>query len=287
MDEQRVRSIIESILFVSDRPIQAREIAEILGEGFDTKTVKKILEDMTASYENSKGGIMLREVASGYQLYTNPENAEYLKKMIDIKPFKLSRASLETLAIVAYRQPVTKAEIEEIRGVDCSGALRVLIEKKLVRIVGKKDEPGRPFLYGTTKEFLEFFDLKSLADLPTLKDLEQIKKEINEESGVAYTQSSQSDNKAEESTSRDETAVQKVVISESEEDKEELKEEEVAQNFDEALKRIEETNKVVSRALGLEEKKGEGEVDTDNKREELPPDEISENKTNSQEKDEP
>lgn len=287
MDEQRVRSIIESILFVSDRPIQAREIAEILGEGFDTKTVKKILEDMTASYENSKGGIMLREVASGYQLYTNPENAEYLKKMIDIKPFKLSRASLETLAIVAYRQPVTKAEIEEIRGVDCGGALRVLIEKKLVRIVGKKDEPGRPFLYGTTREFLEFFDLKSLADLPTLKDLEQIKKEINEESGVAYSQPVQSDNKAEEPSNRDETAVQKVVISESEEDKEELKEEEVAQNFDEALKRIEETNKVVSKALGLEEKKGEGEGDTDNKREELPPDEISENMTDSPEKDEP
>ncbi|MGB9599540.1 MAG: SMC-Scp complex subunit ScpB, partial [Myxococcota bacterium] len=229
----------------------ARELADILGEPFDTKGVKKMLDELIPFYESSGGGILLREVANGYQFITNPENAEYLRKMIDIKPFKLSRAALETLAIVAYRQPVTKSEVEEIRGVDSSGALRVLIEKRLVRIVGKKDEPGRPFLYGTTKEFMEFFDLKSLADLPTLKDLEQIAREINEESGVAkYQEVVQYQNTESEATLNKEEMLKEEIMEEVQ-DTEELQEEHIAQQFEEALKRVENTNKMVKESLGL------------------------------------
>lgn len=251
MDEQRVRSVIESILFVSDKPITAREMAEILGEPFDTKGVKKIMDELIPLYENNKGGILLREVANGYQFVTNPENAEYLKKMIDIKPFKLSRAALETLSIIAYRQPVTKSEIEEIRGVDSSGALRVLIEKRLAKIVGKKDEPGRPFLYGTTKEFMEFFDLKSLADLPTLKDLEQIAREINEESGVATAQENVASQNSEIGTSLSKEELLRDEAPEEGVDTEQIKEENIAEQFEEALKRVEHTNKSIKESLGL------------------------------------
>jgi len=255
MDEQRVKSIIESILFVSEKPITAHNIADVLGEGFDTKDVKKILDEMKSSYEERNGGILLREVAGGYQLYTNQENAEYLKKLIDVKPFKLSRAALETLAIVAYRQPITKSELEEIRGVDSSGALRVLIEKKLIRIIGKKDEPGRPFLYGTTKEFMEFFDLKSLAELPTLKDLEQIAREINEESGVAPA-SSPALTEQSPSTEITNTDVQftDVKISDTEKNEdgpEQINEELIAEQFDNALNRLEQTNRSIKETLGL------------------------------------
>ncbi len=252
MDEQRIKSVIESILFVSDRPVTPRDIADVLGDGFDAKGVRKYLEEMMVSYENQKGGIFLREVAGGFQLYTNPENAEYLKKLIDVKPFKLSRAALETLAIVAYRQPVTKSEVEEIRGVDSTGAMRVLIEKKLVKIVGKKDEPGRPFLYGTTKEFLEFFDLKSLAELPTLKDLEQIAKEINEESGASAVQTTQ----AAQEILQNQTISKEAVLKDEDtgsEEQEQIQEEMAASQFEEALTRIEQSNKSVKENLGLSE----------------------------------
>lgn len=249
MDEQRVKSVIESVLFVSDRPVSPKDIADILGEGFDTKSVRKYLEEMMQHYESQKGGILLREVAGGFQLYTNPENAEYLKKLIDIKPFRLSRAALETLAIVAYRQPVTKAEIEDIRGVDSSGALRVLIERKLVKIIGKKDEPGRPFLYGTTKEFLEFFDLKSLGELPTLKDLDQIAREINEESGAASVKTSQESNTSVPiQIPNNEPLVSD--IKDKEED-EKIQEETAAAQLEEAIKKIEQSNKTITESLGL------------------------------------
>ncbi|MCX7958287.1 MAG: SMC-Scp complex subunit ScpB [Deltaproteobacteria bacterium] len=262
MDELRVKSIIESILFVSDRPITARDIADVLGEGFDAKGVRRHLEEMIAEYENRKGGIFLREVAGGFQLYTNPENAEYLKKLIDVKPFRLSRAALETLAIVAYRQPVTKSEVEEIRGVDSSGALRVLIEKKLVRIVGKKDEPGRPFLYGTTKEFLEFFDLKSLADLPTLKDLEQIAKEINEESGASAPVQSQDNTVKEGGQVISKDIILKEDTVSEEPGQEQIQEETIVSQFEEALRKVETSNKSVKETLGLSDKENKQDTES-------------------------
>ncbi|MCX7943782.1 MAG: SMC-Scp complex subunit ScpB [Deltaproteobacteria bacterium] len=261
MDEQRVKSIIESILFVSEKPITVKDIVDVLGEGFDTKTVRKVLEDMVHIYESRKGGILLREVAGGFQLYTNPENSEYLRRLIDVKPFKLSRAALETLAIIAYRQPITRAEIDDLRGVDSSGALRVLVERRLVRIVGKKDEPGRPFLYGTTKEFLEFFDLKSLAELPTLKDLQQVAREFNEESGVASGQLTQSSMLTEQDSSQPQVVSLKdnnLIRGGDEGGKEEEpdgdnREEIITLQLEEALKRVEMSNKAVKDNLGLNE----------------------------------
>jgi segregation and condensation protein B len=118
--------------------------------------------------------VRLVEVAGGYQLRTPKENADWVKKFLGGRPARMGRATLETLAIIAYRQPVTKAEIEAIRGVDVDGVVNTLMERNLIRPVGRKDVPGRPFLFGTTAEFLQLFNLKDLSELPTLKELDQI-----------------------------------------------------------------------------------------------------------------
>ncbi|HEX9103764.1 MAG TPA: SMC-Scp complex subunit ScpB, partial [Polyangia bacterium] len=119
----------------------------------------------------------LHQVAGGYQFRTNPENAQWVQKLLASKPVRLTRAQIETLAICAYRQPVTRPEIDEIRGVDSGGTLKTLLDRSLIRIVGKKEEPGRPILYGTTKEFLEFFNLRDLKDLPTLREFHELSEE--------------------------------------------------------------------------------------------------------------
>jgi segregation and condensation protein B len=124
--------------------------------------------------QNNGRGIRLVEVAGGYQLRTAKVNADWVKKFLGGRPARMGRATLETLAIVAYRQPITKAEIEAIRGVDVDGVITTLLERNLVRAVARKDVPGRPFLYGTTSEFLELFNLKDLAQLPTLKEMEEM-----------------------------------------------------------------------------------------------------------------
>lgn len=261
MDEQRIRSVIESILFVSEKPVSLKEITGVLGEGFDTKGVKRILDEMISAYNTANGGLIIREVANAYQMCTNPENAEYLRRLIDIRPFRLSRAALETLAIIAYRQPITKSEVEEIRGVDSTGAIRVLMEKRLIKIMGKKDEPGRPFLYQTTKEFMEFFDLKSLSDLPTLKDLEQIAREINEESGVVsqkvqdVTSTTDTPPKIDATKFVEKDNTEEIVTSE------ESREEVVVEEFDKALKRVETSNKLVRETLGISDTQNLSEDD--------------------------
>ena len=123
---------------------------------------------------------MLHEVAGGWQLRTSPDNSDFARRFLRVKPQRLTRAALETLAIVAYRQPVTRPEIEEIRGVDCGAVVKALLERRLVKILGKKEEPGRPILYGTTREFLEFFALKDLASLPTLREFHELSEEHRE-----------------------------------------------------------------------------------------------------------
>lgn len=251
MDEHRIRSVIESILFVSEKPVSLREIVDVLGEGFDTRGVKRIIDEMISTYNTSNGGLIIREVANAYQLCTNPENAEYLRRLIDIRPFRLSRAALETLAIIAYRQPVTKSEIEEVRGVDSTAAVRVLMERRLIKIVGKKDEPGRPFLYGTTKEFMEFFDLRSLSDLPTLKDLEQVASEINEESGAALQKVEGVISDVEVPQNKDTAKLVERDTTGEMVAPEESKEDVVIEEFDEALKRVESSNKLVRETLGI------------------------------------
>src|SRR5207237_149502 len=122
-------------------------------------------------------GIQLHPVAGGYQYRSNPENAAWVQRLLQQKPVKLSRAQLETLAIVAYRQPITRPEIDQIRGVDSGGTLKTLLDRSLVRILGKKEEPGRPMLYGSSREFLEFFNLRDLKDLPTLREFHELTEE--------------------------------------------------------------------------------------------------------------
>jgi segregation and condensation protein B len=116
-------------------------------------------------------------VAGGWQLRSSPDNADFARRFLRVKPQRLTRAALETLAIIAYRQPVTRPEIEEIRGVDCGAVVKALLERRLIKILGKKEEPGRPILYGTTREFLEFFSLKDLASLPTLREFHELSQE--------------------------------------------------------------------------------------------------------------
>jgi len=124
--------------------------------------------------DSTRRGVRLVEVAGGYQLRTPKENADWVKKFLGGRPARMGRATLETLAIIAYRQPVTKAEIEAIRGVDVDGVVNTLMERSLIRAVGRKDVPGRPFLFGTTAEFLQLFNMKDLSELPTLKELDEI-----------------------------------------------------------------------------------------------------------------
>ncbi len=168
-----IMSVVEALLFASDTPLTVDRIKDVLGET-DRKEVVQALAGLKQEYEEKKCGFQLFEVAGGFQLRTRPDLAHWIKKLRGLKPSMLSPAALETLAVVAYRQPVVKADIDRIRGVDVSGTLKGLLEKRLVRMVGRKDVPGKPIMYGTTKRFLEVFNLKDLAELPTLRELKEL-----------------------------------------------------------------------------------------------------------------
>ncbi len=141
------------------------------------REIKGALTDLRKIYDESSGGIFVAEVAGGFQFRTRSEFSEYIKLMLEDKPKRLSRAALETLAIIAYRQPLVRSDIERIRGVDSGGVVKILLERSLIRILGKKDVPGKPLLYGTTKEFLETFGLKDLKSLPTIREMGALFKE--------------------------------------------------------------------------------------------------------------
>jgi segregation and condensation protein B len=170
--EQKV-AIIEALLFASETPLAAERITEILPD-IEKTEILSLLKGLTQEYEVRGGGICLGEVAGGFQFRTRTDLAPWIRKLKAGRPAMLSPAALETLAVVAYRQPLVKAEIDRIRGVDTSGALKGLLEKKLVRIVGRKDVPGKPIIYGTTRKFLEVFNLKDLSELPTLRELKDL-----------------------------------------------------------------------------------------------------------------
>ena len=168
-----IKNIIESLLFVADEPLTVDRLKKLLNlAGIDE--IRAALRSLNDAYESRKGGFYLREVAGGYQLRTRPDYNEWVKKLLQPKPPRLSKAALETLAIVAYKQPAIRSDIEHIRGVDCGGILRMLLERGLIRVLGRKEIPGRPLIYGTTKRFLEVFDLKNLKDLPTPKEIEEL-----------------------------------------------------------------------------------------------------------------
>jgi segregation and condensation protein B len=230
MEETRLKSLLESLIFVAESPLTLQDMSEAIyaleaseseaGAGEATgelaeeeeaaialpsettdpseqirnyasqeenkiskSDIANLLQQIAQEFAaNPARGLILTEVAGGWQFRTRPENAAIIRQFYHPKPTKLSKPSLETLSIVAYRQPITRAEIDEIRGVDSGGVLKTLLEKNLLRIVGKKEEPGKPMLYGTTHEFLELFQLKSLKELPSLRDYRDLESEFRKNS---------------------------------------------------------------------------------------------------------
>jgi segregation and condensation protein B len=170
----RLVSIVESLLFASTKPMTVKQLRRILKEPTVHQlqlAVKQVMKD------TAERGVVLGQVAGGFRFRTHPANAQYVQKLIAGRPVRLSRSQLETLAVVAYRQPITKVEVDHVRGVDCSAVLKLLLDRDLVKIVGRKEEPGRPHLYGTTVRFLEFFNLRSLRDMPDLHEFRELTEE--------------------------------------------------------------------------------------------------------------
>jgi segregation and condensation protein B len=173
MDDSERRRIAEAVILGSQDPISAQRVAAVIPYCKPAK-VKTLVEDLNAEYAEHGRSFEIREIAGGYQVRTLPEFATYLQQIQPERPLRLSKAALETLAIVAYRQPVTRAEIEDVRGVDAGAVVRGLLDRKLLRITGHKEVPGRPMLFGTTRRFLEVFGLEKLEDLPSLRQLEDL-----------------------------------------------------------------------------------------------------------------
>jgi len=171
-----LRGTLEAVIFASDSPIGLKDLARLAAS--TTRAVKEALAHLQHDYRNR--GIQLDEVAGGWVFRTSPRYANAVRDLTKQKPVRLSRAQVETMAIIAYRQPITRPEIDEVRGVDSGPVLKVLLERDLVRILGKRDEPGRPLIYGTTPQFLEFFGLRSLKDLPTLREFTELSDESRE-----------------------------------------------------------------------------------------------------------
>jgi segregation and condensation protein B len=174
----RVRAIVETLLFLAERPLTVEELRQ--ASGVEAERLEKALDKLSGHYREGPCGIVLHEVAGGWQLRSSPDNSAFARRFLKVKPQRLTRAALETLAIIAYRQPVTRPEVEEIRAVDCGAVVKALLDRKLIKILGKKEEPGRPILYGTSREFLEFFALKDLASLPTLREFHELSEEHRE-----------------------------------------------------------------------------------------------------------
>ena len=177
MDESNasyIRSIVEAILFTTEKPVMLDQIKDII-EGAQAAEIREVIDALKKEYADQKRGFIVVEIAGGYQILTNPDFAMYVKKFYRTKhKEKLSKPALETLAIIAYKQPVSRLDIELIRGVNSDGVVVHLLSKELIKIAGRKDVPGRPYLYGTTKQFLEYFGLKSLEDLPKLEDFSSL-----------------------------------------------------------------------------------------------------------------
>ena len=174
MEDHQLKSAIEALLFISSNPVSLDRLAALFEET-SKEQIDSQVQALRQEYEDRGAGIMLAEVAGGLQLATRPEHAPWIRKFRAVKVSnKLSKPALETLAIVAYKQPITRAEVEAVRGVNIGGIMRNLMERRLVKIVGKKDIPGKPMMYGTTLDFLQYFGLKDLSSLPTLKEFQEL-----------------------------------------------------------------------------------------------------------------
>jgi segregation and condensation protein B len=173
MDRESRKRIVEALVLGAPEPVSAQKIADVV-PGLEADEARALVAELGREYEEQGRAFEIWEVAGGYQLRTRPEYASYLRLLHRERPLRLSRAALETLALVAYRQPVTRAEIEAVRGVEVDAVIRSLLERQLVRIAGHREVPGRPMLYATTKRFLEVFGLGRLEDLPTLREMEEL-----------------------------------------------------------------------------------------------------------------
>jgi segregation and condensation protein B len=173
MDRNEQRRILEALILASPEPVSAARLAEIVPECKAPDVVDRVAE-LNTQYQEQDRAFEIWEVAGGYQIRTRAEFSGYLQQLQKQRPLRLSRASLDTLSIVAYKQPVTRAEIEEIRGVDTGAVLKSLLDRRLLRIAGQREVPGRPMLYATTRRFLEVFGLDSLAELPSLRELRDL-----------------------------------------------------------------------------------------------------------------
>ncbi len=176
--QHSLKSILEAMLLVADRPIGLKKFTQLLPE-YDRGAIITTLKILQREYNDEKRGFELKEVAGGFRLQTRRNLRSWVLRLKRSSPVRLSRAALETLAVVAYRQPATRAEVESIRGVDASGTLHFLLDRKIIRIVGRKALPGRPLLYGTTRQFLEVFELKDLSDLPSLAEMVDLEHQTN------------------------------------------------------------------------------------------------------------
>jgi len=174
LEDQQLKSAIEALLFIGGGTLSVERFKGIFEEA-SKEQIEAQLQALKSEYDERNAGVMVAEVANGYQLATRPEQAAWVRKFKTVKvTTRLSRPALETLAIIAYKQPITRPEIEAIRGVNIGGITRNLMERRLVKIVGKKDVPGKPMLYGTSIEFLQYFGLKDLSSLPTLREFQEL-----------------------------------------------------------------------------------------------------------------
>ena len=179
MEEERLKSILESLLFAAGEPVSLARLQAALDDP-PRGEIQQALSAMTSEYAVQNRGLRLEEVAGGYQLRTLKEHAPYVRKLLAARPPRLSRPLLETVAIIAYRQPITRPELEQLRGVDSGGVLETLLERRLIKIAGRKEAPGRPIIYATTPEFLETFGLKDLEGLPDLKEFREIERAVEQ-----------------------------------------------------------------------------------------------------------
>jgi len=172
MNREESKAIIEALIFASEAPLTVDKIKELLK--LQKSEINFLLDELVTEYNSSVRGFYLRKVANGYQFRTKPEYAVWIQRLKKVKALRMSQPMMEVLAMIVYKQPITRVEIEYIRGVDSEGVIKSLLDKKLITILGRKDVPGRPFLFGTTVKFLEVFGLESLKDLPALDNIDQL-----------------------------------------------------------------------------------------------------------------
>jgi len=173
MQLETLQAMVEALIFVSPRAVSLKQLSEVTGAS--QPELNAVLEKLKQAYQPGHHGISLEFVDGGYQFRTKLDQSQWVKKLYEAKPTKMTRSQMETLAIIAYKQPVTRIDVDAIRGVDSSHLLRMLLDRKMIRILGVKEAPGRPLLYGTTHDFLEFFGLGDLSQLPSLESLKELR----------------------------------------------------------------------------------------------------------------